>query len=104
MSYTVEEIKNIDNPKMAWKIWKRNFNTILDKHAPISHKRVEKSSDPWLSSNIKQMMQNRDFHKKQSVKHDSRYYWRLYQSFRKRVSTEIRKNKCSYFREKNCGM
>ena len=48
-------------------------------------------------------MQNRDFHKKQSVmvKHGSGYYWRLYQSFRNRVNIEIRKNKTSYFREKN---
>ena len=46
---------------VAWKIWKTNFNTILDKHAPIRHKRVKKCSVPWLNSNIKQLMQNRDF-------------------------------------------
>ena len=59
-----ENIENIDNANVAWKIWKTNFNTILDKHAPIRHKRVNKSSVPWLNSNIKQLMQNRDFHKK----------------------------------------
>ena len=45
-------------------------------------------------------MQNRDYHKKQSVKHGSRYHWRLYQTFRNRVNTEIQKNKSSHFREK----
>ena len=45
-------------------------------------------------------MQNRDFHKKQSVQHGSGYHWRLYQSFRNRVNIEIRKNKSSYSREK----
>ena len=66
-----ENIENIDDPNVVWKIWKTIFNTILDKHAPIRHKRVKKSSVPWLNSNIKQLMQNRDFHKKQLVKHGS---------------------------------
>ena len=35
-----EDIEECDNPNMAWKIWKSNFNTILDKHAPIRHKRT----------------------------------------------------------------
>ena len=34
-------IENIDNPNLAWKIWKTNFNTIFDKHAPIRHKGVK---------------------------------------------------------------
>ena len=45
-------------------------------------------------------MQNCDYHKKQAVKHGFGYHWRLYQTFRNRVNTEIRKNKSSYFREK----
>ena len=56
------------------KFGKQNFSSILDKHAPIRHKRVKKSSVPWLDSNIKQLMQSRDFHKKQSVKHSSEYH------------------------------
>ena len=86
---------------MAWKIWKTNFNTILDKHAPIRHKWVKKSSVPWLNSNIKQLMQNRDFHKKQSVKLGSVYHWRLYQSFRNRVNIEIRKINHPIFEKKS---
>ena len=94
-----ENIGNIDNPNLAWKFWETNFNTILDRHAAMRHKRA-KTSVPWLNSNIKRLMQNRDHHNKQSVKHGSRYHWRLYQTFRNRVNTEIRKNKSSYFREK----
>ena len=95
-----ENIGNIDNPNLAWKFWKTNFNTMLDRHAPMRHKRAKTSSVPWHNSNIKRLMQNRDYHKKQSVKHGSGYHWRLYQTFRNRVNTEIRKNKSSYFREK----
>ena len=95
-----EDIEECDNPNMAWKSWKSNFNTILDKHAPIRHKRTKRSSVPWISSSIKQMMHNRDFHKKQSIKHDSEYHWRLYQTLRNSVNSEIRKKKSCYFREK----
>ena len=95
-----EDIENIDNPNVAWKFWESNFKTVLDRHAPIRHKRVKRSSIPWLNSDIKQMMRNRDFHKKQSVKHGSGYHWRLYQTLRNKVNTEIRKNKSYHFREK----
>ena len=71
-----EDIEECNNPNMAWKILKSNFNTILDKHASIRHKRTKRSSVPWISSTIKQMMHNRDFHKKQSIKHGSEYHWR----------------------------
>ena len=73
---------------------------MLDRHAPMRHKRAKTSSVPWLICNIKRLMQNRDYHKKQSVKHGSGYHCRLYQTFRNRINTEIRKNKSSYFREK----
>ena len=39
-------------------------------------------------------MQNRDFHKKQSVK--QRFHWRLYQTFRNSVTTKICKNNAEF--------
>ena len=70
---------------------KTNYKTILESHAPVR----------WLSFNIKRLMQNRDFDKKQSVKHGC--HWRLYQPFRNRLNTKIRKNnaECNINHRKN---
>jgi hypothetical protein len=40
--------------------------------------RIRHTAIPWPNSNIKKMMRNRDYHKKQSVKYGSEYHWRLY--------------------------
>jgi hypothetical protein len=61
------------------------------RHAPLRLQRIRHSAIPWLNSNIKKKMRNRDCHKKQSVKHGSEYPWKLYQASRDRVNIKIRK-------------
>ena len=59
--------------------------------------RIRHTAIPWLNSNIKKMMCNRDYHKKQSVKYGSEYHWKLIKSHaRNRVNIEIRKSKSRY--------
>ena len=77
-----------------------NFNKVLDRHAPLRHQRIRQLSIPWLNSNIKKMMRDRDYHKKQFVKHNSEYHWRIYQIFRNKVNIEIRKSKSRYYCQK----
>ena len=45
-------------------------------------------------------MRNRDYHKKQFVRHGSKHHWRLYQAERNRVNIEMRKSKLRYYRQK----
>ena len=45
-------------------------------------------------------MRDRDYHKKQFVKHNSEYHWRIYQIFRNKVYIEIRKSKSRYYCQK----
>ena len=35
---------------------------------------------PWISSNVKKLMRNRDFHKKQAIKHASSAHWNNYKT------------------------
>ena len=46
------------------------------------------------------MMRDRDYHKKQYVKHNSEYHWRLYQTFRNKVNIDIWKSKSRYYCQK----
>ena len=57
-----------DDPNVCWQVWKSFFLEILDRHAPIRCKRTRGTSVPWITSNVKRLMRNRDFHKKASNK------------------------------------
>ena len=85
-----ETVETATDPNLAWKVWEISFNKVLDRHAPLRHQRIRQSSIPWLVIIIK----------KQFVKHNSEYHWRLYQTFRNKVNVEIRKSKSRYYCQK----
>jgi hypothetical protein len=58
------EIESTKDPNLAWKKWESSFNEVLNRHAPLVHKRVKSSSLSWLNSSIKRLMYTRDYHKK----------------------------------------
>ena len=94
------EIESLEDPNIAWKKWESNFNEVLNRHAPFTHKRTRSFSLPWLNSSIKKNMYVRDYHKKQFVKHRSQYHWKLYQTARNKVNIEMRKSKSRYYQQK----
>ncbi len=71
-----------DDPNVCWQAWKSLFLEILDRHAPVRCKRIRGNSRsvPWISSNVKKLMRNRDFHKKQAIKHASSAHWNNYKT------------------------
>ena len=62
------EIELTKDPNLAWKKWESSFNEVLNRHAPLVHKRIRSSLLPWLNSSIKKQIYTRDYHKKQFVK------------------------------------
>jgi hypothetical protein len=64
--------------------------TVLNIHAPIQHKRIKGNSIPWITPEIKYMMRNRDYHKKQAMKHASESHWKSYQVLRNKVNVAMR--------------
>ena len=45
-------------------------------------------------------MRNRDFHKKQAIKHASPAHWNIYKTERNRVNVAMRRTKKAYFHDK----
>ena len=95
-----ENVRNFDSPNDAWQFWRFSFESILNAHAPIRHKRLRAQTVPWLNSKIKRTIWNRDYHKKRAVKYGSDRHWELYKSYRNSVNIEMRKAKSAYFRGK----
>jgi hypothetical protein len=44
------------------------FYEILNKHAPIRQRRTKANLVPWITPAIKQLMRNRDYHKKKAIR------------------------------------
>ena len=47
-------------PNVMWQQWKCTFLAIADKHAPLKTMRVRSRSSPWITSELKDSMHNRD--------------------------------------------
>ena len=48
---------------------------------------------PLITSNVKRLMRNRDFHKKQAIKHASSAQWNMYTTERNMVVVPMRSAK-----------
>ena len=88
------------DPNVCWQAWKSLFLDILDRHAPVRRKRIRDTSVPWITSNVKRLMRNRDFHKKQAIKHASSAHWNTHKIERNRVNVAMRSAKKVYFHDK----
>jgi len=51
-----DEINNVSNPNDVVKM----FLSIVDKHAPLRRMRVPAGSSPWITSELKKRMHNRN--------------------------------------------
>ena len=62
----------------AWIVFKDLFLTVADKHAPVATRRVRGFSVPWLTSSIKELMTERDYHHKKAIKTNQEPHWSKY--------------------------
>ena len=86
-----------DDPNTCWIVWKSFFNEILNKHAPMRQRRFKAKSVPWITPAIKQLMRNRDYHKKKAIRYNSSTHWDKYKSIRNRVNNQMRKSKTDFY-------
>ena len=91
---------NSANINEAWHIWKSNFLNILNKHAPKRVIKVRNKPAPWLNSEIKKEMFNRDSLKKKAIKSGSQHDWSIFKKARNAVNYSIRSAKSKYYRRK----
>ena len=56
-----EQDKAFETPDEVWNSFKDHFLTVADKHAPVVTRRVRGKTLPWLTPEIKNLMQERTF-------------------------------------------
>ena len=90
-------LMNIKNPNELWLKWKNMFLEVCDKHAPIRTKRVRANKNPWINSNLKNLMHRRDSLKEKAVNTNDQGDWFEFKKMRNFVNSEIKNAKKLYY-------
>ena len=92
-----EHIKNTNDPNSAWLVWKDFFLSICNQHAPLRRKRVQDKQAPWLTSELKNMMFERDRLKKIANRSNTQNSWNDYRHIKNKINFEIKSAKIKYY-------
>ena len=68
-------------------------------HAPPVTRRVRSEHAPWLTSEIKKKIYDRDFLKKKSSKTGSTHFFNAYKKARNQLNSLIKSTKAKYYNE-----
>ena len=100
-------IEQTHDPIKAWESWKHLFLKIANFHAPFKKKRVRNSSlAPWLNSDIKRLMRERDRLKRIAIVSKDQTKLIEYKKIKNQVNHSIMARKKDYYRsyfESNSG-
>ena len=83
-----------------WEIWKNLFLEVLDKHAPLQHKKIRSNKVPWMTSDIKKLMNTRDNFKRKAILTNNENDWLIFKTTRNKVNIELRNAKKDYYSSK----
>ena len=80
--------------------WCKNFSETAEKHAPIKIRRVKCiNKPPWITSELTELMRERDYHQKQAHKTNSEYHWAKFRQLRNLVNKQIKLGKSKYYQD-----
>ena len=80
--------------------WCKNFSETAEKHAPIKSRRVKRiNKPPWITSELTELMRERDYHQKQAHKTNSEYHWAKFRQLRNLVNKQIKLGKSKYYQD-----
>ena len=88
----------ISDPNCYWNKWKELFLNIADFHAPLISKRVQNHHLPWINSEIKTLMLERDRLKRIAVISKKSSNWNFFRAARNKTNSAIRISKSNYYK------
>ena len=80
-----------------WADWKAKFLTIVNSHAPIKTKRVRSRKVPWVTSDLRKGMRDRNVAKWKAIKSNDPQDWAVYKRLRNKINGEVKSTKASYY-------
>ena len=92
-----------EDPNAMWEIWKSIFLEVLDKHAPLQHKKLRSKKVPWITSSIKEVINKRDKLKRKAIFTNLEQDWLNYKISRNEVNIKLRNAKRNYYSTQTAG-
>ncbi len=83
------------DPDLMASIFNNVISSLLETHAPLKRRKVANSPAPWITSELKNLMKERDMAKKRSETNAS--YWPVYKKLRNKVNYELRVKVQEYY-------
>ena len=90
-------ISVFDDPDDSYWAWSHLFNEICDRHAPYRQVKIRQQSLPWITPQIRHLMNLRLKTFLKAKKSNSQELWSEYRSLRNRVTQEVRLSKSEYY-------
>ena len=81
----------------AVEMWNTLFTDFANRHAPIKNNRIKVAKTPWMTSDLKNAMRDRDFHYAKAIKTNSKCHWEMYKKMKNFTNKEVKKYKAGYY-------
>ena len=94
-----DALDNFQDPNDMWREWKIKFLNVVDTHAPLRTKRVRLKRSPWITSELKKRMHERDIMKLKAIRSKNPQDWGEFKQLRNKVNSDIRILKESYYKQ-----
>ena len=82
-----------------WREWKIKFLNVVDTHAPLRTKRVRSKRSPWIISELKKHMHERDIMKLKAIRSKNPQDLGEFKRLRNKVYSNIKIAKESYYKQ-----
>ena len=94
--YIIDNSENVDEAAINWS---NTFNTIADLHAPFKTMRVKGLQVPWMNTELRKAMRDRDYNHRRAVKTKRVENWNEYKKLKSFVKCEMKQRKAEYYKE-----
>ena len=91
---SIEESEDVNE---AACIWSKMFLNVADRHAPVKQTRIKGNDVPWMSSDLKNSMHERNRLHRKAVKSKNPVDWIKYKEVKNSVNMQVRKCKSDYY-------
>ena len=91
-------INKCNTPDKMVDLWESMFLKIANTHAPMKTRRVRNKKSPWITSELRKLIINRNIIKEQAALTKNISDWNNYKKERNRVNNEIKKAKANYYK------
>ena len=100
-SLPFNQIRLVSNDaNKMWLMWKNLFLSALNKHAPITSMRLRDNKAPYITSELKSLIRQRDYLKAKANKTGSKYFYRAFVNVRNQAKGLLHKLRKSYYSQK----